>query len=212
MVRRLSRPQPLHRVRSLSAFRPRFVLLDQSRDSGAGDAVDPAADAKSVRHANAVSCRRRQPDIDRDHRAALARQHAADRYFRRAGDPGAFPARRAWRQDFVARKNAAVRIHLVRRGHAQRDARRAAWPVLRRLDGAAMAECANSRDRAGSRQPDRGCRRDDAAHSQLRAVGTIRLDARRLRCRVRTNAAGWHRRALSERSLSDDEAETVPVS
>ena len=47
---------------------------------------------------------------------------------------------------------------------------------------------------------------------QLRAVGTICVDARRRRCRVRTHAAGRHRGAISERSLPGDEAETVSVS
>ena len=116
-----------------------IVLLDQSRDSGAGDAVDPAADAKSVRHADAVSHRGHQPRTDPDHRAALARQHAADRHLCRAGDPVAVPARRAWRPDLVDREMAAVRVHIVRRRHPQRNARRAAWPVLRRLDGAAIS-------------------------------------------------------------------------
>src|SRR6185437_6314074 len=44
LVRRLSGPQPLHRVRPLSAFRRGLKLLDQSRHPGAGDTVAAAPD------------------------------------------------------------------------------------------------------------------------------------------------------------------------
>src|ERR1700744_1851402 len=49
VVRRLPGSKPLDGVRPLPPFRRTFGLLDQSRDPGAGDAVDPATDAAHLR-------------------------------------------------------------------------------------------------------------------------------------------------------------------
>ena len=100
LVRRLSGPQPLHRVRPLSAFRRGFVLLDQSRHPGAGDAVDPATGAARVRHAPAVAADGDQPRAGPDHGAALARHHAADRHLYRPVGAGAVHPGRAREADF----------------------------------------------------------------------------------------------------------------
>src|SRR6185312_15888015 len=106
----------------------------------------------------------------------------------------------------------AVRIDGVRRIVAQRDAWRAARTVLRRLDRAPFPAWMDFRCRAGAGQPDnRGWRRDIAVH-ELRVIGTIGVDARRLRRRVRTDAAGWHRRAIPAGPLPAAEVETVPLS
>ena len=51
--------------------------------------------------------------------------------------------------------------------------------------------------RTGAGQPHPRRRRGDAAVGEFRAVGTIGMDARRLRRRLRPDAAGRHRRALS---------------
>ena len=48
-------------------------------------------------------------------------------------------------------------------------------------------------------------RRRDAARGQFRAVGTIGLDARRLRRRLRPHAAGRHRHALSRTIIARSE-------
>ena len=187
-------------------------VLDQSRDPGAGDAVDPAADAARARHGPAVAAAGDQPRADPDHRAALARQHAADRHLCRALGAVAFHPGRAWRADFGNRKMLAVRLHRLCRGDAQRHAGGAARTVLRRLDRASVSARADRRCRTGAGQPDHRRRRGDAAVGEFRVVGTIGVDARRLRRRVRTDAAGWHRRALSARSLSAAEAEALPLS
>ena len=84
LVRRLSGPQPLHRVRSLSALWRGFGLLAQSRHTGAGNPVDPATDVARVRDGQAVAASRREHRPGPDHGAALDRQHAADRHLCRA--------------------------------------------------------------------------------------------------------------------------------
>ena len=70
--------------------------------------------------------------------------------------------------------------------------------VLRRLDGQTLPQPATAGEGIASRQRDHFRGRCDAAVSQLCSVGTIGLDARRLRRRLRPNDAGRHRRALSE--------------
>ena len=115
-----------------------FELLAQPRDSGAGDAVDPATDAAGVRHRQAVAASGSEPRADPDHGAALARQHAADRHLCRPVGAVAVSPGAARRQDFGDRKIRAVRLYRLRRGHPQRDARRAVRAVLRRLDRAAL--------------------------------------------------------------------------
>ena len=70
-----------------------------------------------------------------------------------------------------------------------------------------IADC-----RTCSGQPDHRRRCCDAVGGEFRAVGTIGLDARRLRRRLRADAAGWHRRALSAGSLPAAKAEALPLS
>src|ERR1700732_5038340 len=118
VVRRLSRPQPLHRIRPLSASRRGLELLDQSGRSGTGHAVDPATDAARVRHVPAVAPVKVEPCASADHGAALARQHAADRYLCRPVGAVAVSSRVARRQDFRARKIRVVRLYRLRVGHA----------------------------------------------------------------------------------------------
>ena len=149
---------------------------------------------------------------DPDHRAALARQHAADRHLCRAVGAVAVHPGRAWRADLDARKMLAVRLHRLCRGDPQRHAGGAARAVLRRLDRAAVPRAADRRRRTAAGQPHHRRRRGDAAVGEFRAVGTIGLDARRLRRRLRAHAAGRHRRALSEGSLSAAEAEALSLS
>ena len=139
LVRGLSGAQPLHGVRPLSAFRRGFRVLDQSRDPGAGDAVDPAADTARARHGPALAAAGDQPRADPDDRAAMACEHAADRHLCRAVGAVAFHPGRAWRADLDNRKMLAVRLDGLRRGVAQRDAGGAARTVLRRMDRASVS-------------------------------------------------------------------------
>ena len=141
VVRRLSGAQPLHDVRPLSSFRRGFELLDQPRDQRAGDAVDPAVDAARTRDAAAVAAPGHQPRAGPDHRAALARQHATDRHFRRPVRAGALHPGRAWRADIDPGKMPAVRPHRFRRRDAQRNARGAARTVLHQA-GSRVRFCA----------------------------------------------------------------------
>ena len=71
---------------------------------------------------------------------------------------------------------------------------------------------ADRRFRTAAGQPDARRRRRHAAVRQFRAVGTTGMDTRRLRRRVRPDAAGWHRHAIPAGSLSAAEAETLPLS
>jgi hypothetical protein len=61
LVRRLSGPQPLDRFRAVFALWRGFEILDQSRHSGAGDAVDPANNVARARRHAAVSAGGDQP-------------------------------------------------------------------------------------------------------------------------------------------------------
>ena len=137
-----------------------------------------------------------------DHRPALACQHAADRHFHRPFGARAVRPGPAWRQDLGRREMRAVRLHRVLRGEPQRNARGAARallpalvarPLLRgRISGAGLLQAWLS--------PRRG--RRHAAVGEFRVVGRTRLDAGRLWRHLRTDAAGWHRRAISARPLS----------
>src|SRR5215831_5388344 len=84
LVRGLSGPEPLHRVRPLSALRRGLELLDQPRRPVAGNAVAITAHAARAGVDADVSLRRDQPAPDPVDRAAVARQHAADRHLRGA--------------------------------------------------------------------------------------------------------------------------------
>ncbi len=82
----------------------------------------------------------------------------------------------------------------------------AGW-IARPLLRGRIADCG-----AGARQPDRHCRRRNAAGGQFRPVGRTGLDARRLRRRIRPDAAGRHRYALSQGSLSASQTEALSLS
>ena len=138
-----------------------------------------------------------QPRADPDHRAALACEHAADRHLCRAVGAGALHPGRC-----MASRTSTVEKCLLFALTAFAAATHSAtlavllglccvgWivrPFLARAD---------FRCRTGARQPHPRRRRGDAAVGEFCAVGTIGLDARRLRRRVRTHDAGWHRRAL----------------
>ena len=138
-----------------------------------------------------------QPRPDPDHGAALARQHAADRHLRRAVGAGAVHPGRC-----MASRISAIEKFLLFAFTAFAAATHSAtlgvlfglccvgW-IARPLLRAAHRDC-----RAGAGQPDHRRRRRDAAGGEFRAVWTIGMDARRLRRRLRPDAAGWHRRAL----------------
>ena len=64
-------------------FGETFGFLDQSRDTGAGDAVDRAADAAGTGHGAAVAAAGDRACADPDHGTAVSRQHAADRHLAR---------------------------------------------------------------------------------------------------------------------------------
>ena len=106
----------------------------------------------------------------------------------------------------------AVRLHRLRRGNPQRHAGGAARTVLRRLDRAPLSARTDRRFRTAAGQPDPRRRRRHAAVGQFRAVRTAGVDARRLRRRVRADAAGRHRRAISAGSLPAAETEALPLS
>ena len=108
----------------------------------------------------------------------------------------------AWRADFGRSKNSCCSSSppLPPRPIAPRSACCSGSAASAGSRGRCCARRSPSPDSLqGSLDHRRG--RRDAAVGKLRAVGTIRLDARRLRRRLRTHDAGWHRRAISERPL-----------
>src|SRR3984957_5105465 len=80
LVRRLSGAQPIDRLRPLPALRRTKLFLAQPGDPGTGDDVDPATHAAGLWIGQTMAAVRREPDADPDHGAAVARQHAAQRY------------------------------------------------------------------------------------------------------------------------------------
>ena len=106
---------------------------------------------------------------------------------------------RAWRADIDPGKMPAVRPHRFRRRDAQRSARGAARTVLYRLDRASVSARSDFHFRIGTGQPHPCRRRCTAAVDQFLIVRKTGVDARRLRRRLWTDAAGWDRRAVSAR-------------
>src|SRR3984957_16229011 len=84
LVRRLSGPQPIDRVRPLPALRRNDPLLAQPGDPGGGDNVGPATHAARLWPCQTVASVRPEPGADSDHGLAVARQHAAYRYLCRS--------------------------------------------------------------------------------------------------------------------------------
>ena len=190
-----------------------FELLDQPRDPGAGDAVDPAVDAARARHGAAVAAAGDQPRAGPDHLAALACQHAADRHLRRPVRAVAFHPGRCMASGprspekcllfaftaFAAATHSATLAVLLGLCCVGWIAR----PFLRgRISVSGLAQ--------GSLTIVAGAAMLLAANFAL--SGTTGMDARRLRRRVRTDDAGWHRRAVSARSLSAAELQALPLS